>query len=61
MFFRWFLLKITADFLKKILEHPRKKKKKKKKWRRWRNIRNPYKHCLITWNFINTDNELLEK
>ena len=48
--------KTTADFLKKISEHPCKGD-----WRRWRKIRIPYKQCLITWSFINTDNALLEK
>ena len=33
----------------------------KENWKRWQKIRIPYKHCLITWSFINTDNELLEK
>ena len=33
----------------------------KEDWKKWQKIRIPYKHCLITWSFINTDNELLEK
>ena len=48
--------KTTADFLKKISGHSCKGD-----WRRWQKIRFPYKHCLIIWSFINTDNELLEK
>ena len=39
--------KTTADFLKKISEHPCKGD-----WRRWRKIRIPYKQCLITWSFL---------
>ena len=48
--------KRTAYFLKKISKHPCKGD-----WRRWREIRIPCKQCLITWSFINTDNELLGK
>ena len=48
--------KTTADFLKKISEHPCKGD-----WRRWQKIRIPYKQCLITWSFTNIDNALLEK